>query len=164
MKELPLPRISLIFSRLYLFSFFGIFAVSLGYDFFHAKNPSEVDGILFVIVGGVTLFFCVQLINAFTDPLPASLGYWLTPALRAPVTDRQKRILFILLGFAYVVIMTPLTVMLVGPRLEFRPERIAMLLVFGLLAGLLLLFLLDVFLAIYMFWKDRKTSSSTDKT
>jgi hypothetical protein len=163
MKELPLVRMSLIFSRLWLFSLFGIFAVSLGYDFFHAKNRSEAGGILFLIVGGVTLFFCVRLINAFMDPLPASLDYWLTPALRAPVTDRQKRTLFIMYAFLYVAMMTIVVLIIIGPRFGLSLERIALPLGFGLLAMLLLNYLLSLFGATYMFCKDRKTSNSADK-
>jgi predicted membrane channel-forming protein YqfA (hemolysin III family) len=146
----------LIFSHLYFLSFCGLLTVTLGYDFFHTKNPNGAQGVLFLILGGATLFFVLQLISAFTDPLP--------PAHRAPLTDRQKRTLFIVYAFLYVAMMTPPILILVGTRLEFSAERVALIFGFGLLVVLLLSFSLHVFRAIYMFWKDRKTSSSMDKT
>ncbi|HKY71878.1 MAG TPA: hypothetical protein VJL88_08150 [Nitrospira sp.] len=157
MKELPVARMALIFCLLYLFSFHGVFAAWLGYGFFHAKNPNGVQGILFLIFGGASLFFGVHLLRAFTDPLPAWLDYWLTPAHRAPMTDRQKRTLFILNAFWYVAMMAVLVFIIMGDRLGLSLERIALPLGIGLLAILLLFFLLDIIHAIYVFQKDRKT-------
>ena len=58
--------------------------------------------------------------------------------------------------------MTFYTGIIVGPRLEFFRERIALLLGFGLLAVLLLFFLLDVCRALHLFRKDQKTSNPAD--
>jgi membrane associated rhomboid family serine protease len=114
-------RMGLIFSHLYFLSFCGLLTVTLGYDFFHTKNPNGAQGVVFLILGGATLFFVLQLIGAFTDPLP--------PAHRAPLTDRQKRTLFIVYAFLYVAMMTPPILILVGTSLEFSAERMALLFV-----------------------------------
>lgn len=142
-------RMALIFSNLYFLSVCGVLAVTIGYDFFHTKDPNGAEGVVFLILVGATLFFILQLISAFTDPLP--------PAHRAPLTNRQTRILFIVYAFLYVGMMTPLILILVGARLQFSAERLALMFGFGLLAVLLLFFLLDVSRAIYLFRKDRKT-------
>jgi len=162
MKELPVARMALIFCQLLLFSVFAIFTVSLAYDFFHTKNSNGALSILFLLFSGVSLFFCVHLINAFRDPLPTWLDYWLTPAHRAPVTARQKRSMFIIFGFLYVTMMAVLVFIIIGPRFGLSLDRIALPLGFGLLAILLLFFLLDVFRAVYMLRKGLKTSTSAD--
>jgi hypothetical protein len=159
MKESPtMARMGLIFCLLYFFSICGVIALSLGYDFFHSKNPNGAEGIVFLMFGGATLFFGVKLINAFTDPLPAWLDYWMTPAHRAPVTERQKTTMFLIYAFLYVAMMTELIFIFMGPRLGLSLERIALPLLFGFLAVLVLTSLLQMFAAFYTFWKDRQTS------
>jgi hypothetical protein len=148
-----------IFTLLLYFSICGFFAVTEGYDFFHAKNPSGIQGFFFLIFGGGTLFFGLHLINAFTDPPPAWYTYFLPTSFREPETDRPKRLLFIAYASIYVMTMT----FLISLRLGFSLERIALPLAIGLLAVLLLTSLLRPFAAFYMIWKNRKTSSSADK-
>src|SRR5689334_12443291 len=75
---------------LYHFTLFGTLAGIFGYEF-HANPSSGGLGIVFLVLGGVSLFFGFQVLKAFTDPLPAWLDYWLTPAHREPATDRQMR-------------------------------------------------------------------------
>jgi len=155
-------RMLFVFFLLNFSSFFAVFAVILGYDFFHAKNPNGALTIFFLIFGAVTFFFGYQLLKAFTDPLPAWLDYWLTPAHYAPVTDSQKRRLIKTGAFGYVLMMAALIVPIMGVRSGLSLERIALPLGFGLFALLLLFFLFDVSRAIYLFRKDRRVSNDAD--
>jgi len=160
-------KLGLIFALLIPFSVFGLYALVSGYDYFHTKTPNGNQTSLFLINGGAALFFGFQLLKVFTDPLPA----WYTSLFPMPVrekTDEEKRRHIrqhvTAFGIVYAVMMTFFTGIIVGQRLGFSPERIALLLGFGLLAFLLLFFLLDVFRAIYMFRKDRKSSNSLDSS
>jgi hypothetical protein len=157
-------KLGLIFALLIPFYPCGLMALVSGYDFFHTTNPTGNQASLFLIYGGASLFLGFQLLKAFTDPLPA----WYTNLSPTPVrekTDEEKRQHFrrhvTAFAIVYVVYMTFFTGIIVGPRLEFSRERIALLTGFGLLAVLLLFFLLDVFRAIYMFRKGGKTSKKT---
>ena len=105
-----------------------------------------------------------QLLKAFTDPLPAWLDYWITPAHRAPITDRQKRTVIMAFAFPYMVMMTGGIIGIIGSKQGLTLENIALPLGIGLLALILLFFLFDVLRAIFMFWNGRKASSSTDQT
>ena len=149
-------RMVLIHFWLYHFSLLGTLAVLFGYEFFHATNPNGLLGIFFLIFGGATLFLGFQVLKAFTDPLPTWLDYWLTPAHRAPVTDNQKRALFKVYALTCLLPMSGIIFFYMGLKHGFTLERIALPLGMGLLVLLLLLFLLDVVRAIYMFQKDRK--------
>lgn len=152
-------RIGLVFHQLYCFSFCGFLAVTLGYDLFHAANPNGAEGVLFLIFGGAALFFVLQLISAITDPIPSWYSYWLTPALRAPRTDRQRRRLFKLYAITYLAMMTVFVSGFIGFDLGLSLERISLPLGFSLLTGLLFSYLLALFRALYMFWKDKKAMS-----
>lgn len=149
----------LVFHQLYGFSFCGFLALTLGYDFFHAENPNGAEGVLFLIFGGAALFCVLQLISAFTDPIPSWYSYWLTPALRAPRTDRQRSRVFIVYAITYLAMMTVFVSGFIGFSLGLSLERIALPLGFSLLTGLLLSYLLALFRALYIFWKDRKAMS-----
>lgn len=152
-----MARIGWIFAVLYAFSFCGFFAVTLGYDFFHATNPSGLRGIFFLLFGGGTLFLGLHLIAAFTDGPPAWYTSTLSPMLRQPETDRPKRLLVIVYTSIYVVFMTGL----IG---RFSLERIALPLAIGLLTFLVLTSLLRMFIAFRLIWKkDGKISNSGDK-
>jgi hypothetical protein len=155
-------RMVFIHFWLYHFSLVGALAVLFGHEFFHGKNPNGVQGISFLIFGGASLFLGIQLINAFTDPLPTWLNYWLTPAHHAPLTDKQKRALFKMYAFTCVLPMSGIIFFYIGLKHGFNLEGIAFPLGIGLLVFLLFMFLLDVFRAIYLFRKDRKTPNPAD--
>jgi hypothetical protein len=148
-----------IFTLLWYFSICGFFAVTLGYDFFHAENPSGIQGIFFHIFAGGTLFLGIHLIRAFTDPPPAWYTYFLPTSFRESEIDRPKKLIFI--GYASIYVMT--MAFLISLRLGVSLERMALPLAFGLLTVLLLTSLLRMFAAFTMIWKNRKTSNSADK-
>ena len=152
-------RMVLIHFWLYHFSLLGTLAVLFGYEFFHATIPNGLLGIFFLIFGGAALFFGFQALQAFTDPLPTWLEYWLTPGHYAPMTDRHKRALSKVYTFTCVLPMSGIIFFYMGLKHGFTLERIALPLGMGLLVLLIVLFLLDVFRAIYLFQKERKTQN-----
>ena len=156
-----MARMGWIFTVLIAFSICGFFAVILGYDLFHATNPSGLLGISFLVLGIGTLFLGLHLFNAFTDPLPAWYTYFQPTSFREPETDRPKRQLFIVYASTYLAMMAGLIAIFIG-RLSL--EDIALPLGIGLLTFLLLTSLLGMFTAFRMIGKkDGKISSSGDK-
>ena len=155
-----MARMGWIWTVLIAFSICGFFAVILGYDLFHVKNPSGLLGIFFLVFGGGTIFLGLHLLNAFTDPLPAWYTCFLPP-FPQPETKCLKKLVFIVYASTYLAMMAVLIGSFIG---RFPLEHIALPLGIGLLTFLLLTLLLTMFTAFRMIWeKDGKISNSGDK-
>jgi hypothetical protein len=155
-----MARMGFIFALSLYFSICGLFAVKLGYDFFHTENPSGSLAILFLIFSGGALFLFMHLASAFTHPLPNWYTSFLPPGPQ-PETKRLERQAFIIYASLYFSIMAIGVVIIFG---RFALEQVAWPVAIGILSFLLLSWLLSMFAAARsIFKKDGKTSKFSDK-
>ena len=152
-------RLGLAFIQLIYFSICGLFAVTWGYDFFHAKNPSGLQTLGFLIPVAASLFLGLQLLKAYVDPLPTWYTYLFSmPLVKLDVEHQEKaeRRLIQFNAVFYLVAMSIFIVIFIVPRLGYSPERMILPIAFGVLAVFILMSLLQMFAAFYTYLKARK--------
>lgn len=155
-----MARMGFIFALSLYFSICGLFAVKLGYSFFHAESPSGSLAILFLIFSGGALFLFMHLASAFTDPLPNWYTSFLPPGSQSE-TKRLKRQAFIIYAGLYFSSMAIGVVIIFG---RFAVEQVAWPVAIGILSFLLLSWFLSMLTAVLsIFKKEGKTSNSSDK-
>jgi hypothetical protein len=164
-----LRRFQYIQFRFWLFLYFSMCALAAaitGYDHFHAKNPSGLQTLGFLIPVAASLFLGFQLIKAYADPLPSWYTYLFSMPLVKLDAEHQEKAERRLIRFNavfYLVAMGIFIVVFIFPRLGYSRERMILPVAFGILASFVTLSLLQIFAAFLGFWNPRKSSDSMDK-